>query len=153
MRPRKVVLCVARNEWKLSVQMFVVQTWGYHPLGATTYYKAREILEQLQPNGIDMLIVNLPLVGADLLLAAAARTHPEDFHTLALNYTPEYEECKFDVALSKECSSPEQVHERIKILTARKRGPKKKPVQAVSSYENLVCSACGEGSYANVPWP
>jgi len=136
MRPRKVVLCVAASELKLSVQMFLVDTWGYRALGALSASKALEILQCAEPDTIDLLILNLPLPARDSLLQAAIDRHPE-MGTLALNNTPEYDgNCNVDIFLPSNTSA-EDLRERIKMLTAKKPGPKKKPVK---SFETKGCA-------------
>jgi hypothetical protein len=137
MRPRKVVLCVAARELKLSVQMFVVDTWGYRALGASDESEALRILERAEPGTIDLLVLNLPLPARDWFLETAIQLQPE-MHTIALNNTPEYDgNCKVDVFLPSR-ASPTDLLERIRILTAKKRGPKKKMVQSVQPQREEV---------------
>jgi len=130
MRPRKVVLCVSASELKLSVQTFIVDTWGYRALEASSASQALRILRGAKPGTIDVLLLNLPLPARDSFLESATQLHPE-MHTIALNDTPEYDvNCKVDVFLPSR-ASPTDLHERIRILTAKRRGPKKKTVQSV----------------------
>jgi two-component system response regulator CpxR len=124
MRPRRVVLCVAESALTLSVQMFLVDTWGYRPLAASTASDALGILKRAGPGAIDLLILTLPLPARDSFLEAARQLLPE-MRTIALNDTREYDgNCKVDAFLPSH-SSPADLLERIRALAARKRGPKK----------------------------
>ena len=131
MRPRKVVLTVAFNERKLSIQSFVLETWGYRPFAARTAFDAMRVLQEEAP--IDLLILNLPLTCRDELLLAAYRSQP-GIRTVAINDTPAFDPtCKVDVFLPSCSAVPSELKERLKILTAKKRGPKKKPIESVAS--------------------
>jgi two-component system response regulator CpxR len=131
MRPRKVVLCVAVSELKLSVQRFVLETWGYRVLGALSAGDAQRILQGAEPDTIDLMIVHLAIAGSDALLEAAVEAQPE-IHTVAMSAKPDQvHNCKADVFLPEAFSCSAEMHERLRILSARKRGPKKKPVQSV----------------------
>jgi two-component system response regulator CpxR len=139
MRPRKVVLCVAASEQKLSIQTFVLDTWGYRVLGALSASDALGILQAAEPGTIDLMILNLPVFASDELLEAAVQAQPE-IHTVAISAKPDHDlyQCKVDVFLTEAFSFSSELHERLRILTARKRGPKKKPVESVASNHKEV---------------
>jgi len=134
MRPRKVVLCVSANEQQLSIQKFVVDNWGYHTIAALSASDALHILER---DSIDVLILNLPLPARDELLKFAREAQP-DIHTVAIGDTSRFDEsCKVDAFLPN-LQPAADLHERLKILTAKKRGPKKKPVESIHPHHNEV---------------
>jgi two-component system response regulator CpxR len=138
MRPRKVVLCVTPSEQKLSIQTFVMGTWGYCVLGALSAGDALRILQEAEPGTIDLMIMTLPVIRADELLEAAVEAQPE-IHTLAISATPDQDHnCKADVFLPEAFSFSSELHERMRILAARKRGPKKKPVASIASNHKEV---------------
>ena len=132
MRPKKVILCVDDNETTLSVRTFLLETRGYRVLTATTAQQALEILERSCTNGgpgcLDLLIADLLLPGMDgnELVRRAKQMHPM-LPTLIVSGTV----ASFDRALAadaflpKGASSAVELLDRIRVLVARKRGPKK----------------------------
>lgn len=136
MRPRKVVLCVGSNERRLGIQMFVVETWGYRVLTAHTASEALGILQREHPGSIDLMVLEVPLPATEPLLHYAAEFQP-GIHTIALSLSPAGN-CKVDVFLTCHFGSPSELHEQIKILLHKKRGPKKKPVEGVRPQHSEV---------------
>jgi DNA-binding response OmpR family regulator len=131
MRPRKVVLCVAASEQKLSIQRFVLETWGYRVLGALSAGDAQRILQGAEPDSINLMIVHLTIAGSEALLEAAVEAQPE-IHTVAMSAKPDQDHnCRADVFLPEAFSCSAEMHERLRFLSAKKRGPKKKPVEPV----------------------
>jgi CheY-like chemotaxis protein len=125
MRPKKVILCVDDNEQTLSVRTFLLETRGYRVLTATTSQQALEILERTVPGTLDLLIADLLLPGMDgnELVRRAKQMHP----ALIVSGTV----ASFDRALAADAFLPKgagtaaELLERIRVLVARKRGPKK----------------------------
>lgn len=128
MRPKKMILCVDDNEQTLSVRTFLLETRGYRVINATTSKEALEILERTVPGTLDLLIADLLMPGMDgnELVRRAKQMHPT-LPTLIVSGTV----TSFDRALAadaflpKGAGSPVELLERIRVLVARKRGPKK----------------------------
>jgi len=128
MRPKKVILCVDDNEQILSVRTFLLETRGYRVISALTSTEALEILERTTPGTLDLLIADLlmPSMDGNELVRRAKQMHPT-LPTLIVSGTV----ASFDRALAadaflpKGASSPAELLERIRVLVARKRGPKK----------------------------
>ena len=141
MRPKKVILCVDDNEQVLSVRTFLLETRGYRVLQASTAQAALEILESVIPGTLDLLIADLLLPGMDgnELVRRAKQMHPL-LPTLIVSGTVTSLDRALaaDAFLPKGASSAVELLERIRILVARKRGPKKhapKPVEAPAEQE------------------
>ena len=128
MRPKKVILCVDDNEQILSVRTFLLETRGYRVLSALTSAEALEILERTAQGAIDLLIADLLLPGMDgnELVRRAKQMHPM-LPTLIVSGTVASHERALaaDAFLPKGAGSPAELLERIRVLVARKRGPKK----------------------------
>jgi CheY-like chemotaxis protein len=128
MRPKKVILCVDDNEQTLSVRTFLLETCGYRVLNATTSQHALDILERTVPGTLDLLIADLLLPGMDgnELVRRAKQMHPT-LPALIVSGTV----AAFDRALAADAFLPKgagtaaELLERVRVLVARKRGPKK----------------------------
>lgn len=128
MRPKKTILCVDDNEQVLSVRTFLLETRGYRVLAARTAQDAIEALERASPGQIDLLLCDLLMPGMDgnELVRRAKNIHPE-LPTMIISGTVNgLDRAVFaDVFLPKGACSPAEMMERIRVLVARKRGPKK----------------------------
>ncbi len=128
MRPKKVILSIDGNENTLSVRTFLLETRGYRVLTAVSAQAALEILEQTLPGAIDLLISDLLLPGMDgnELVRRAKQIHPTLPALLVSGTVTSYDRAlAADAFLPKGASSPAELLERIRVLVARKRGPKK----------------------------
>ena len=128
MRPKKTILCVEANEHALSVRTFLLQTRGYRVLSARCSDEALDLLGQNLPGSIDLLLSDLLLPGVDgnELVRRAKSKHP-GLPAILLSGTvnaADRASCA-DVFLPKNASSPADMLERIRVLVARKRGPRK----------------------------
>jgi CheY-like chemotaxis protein len=146
MRPKKTILCVDDNEQALSVRKFLLETRGYRVLTATTANEALEILEQALPGSIDLLLSDLLMPGMDgnELIRRAKDLSPALPSMLISGSVKQYERgIRADVFLPKGVCSPVEMLERIRVLVARKRGPKKAvvPVVHVDHVEDTAASA------------
>lgn len=132
MRARKVVLCAGSHVDRLGQRAFLLKTWGYTVVTAATAKEALASLEVLAKGitgQVDLLCIDLPL--ADLtseILGEARRAHPGLRTIIVSNHFEYYDAYGADVMLSKGSNSAAELLERIRVLVARKRGPKKKPV-------------------------
>lgn len=128
MRPRKTILCVEDNEQILSVRKFMLETRGYRVLGVTSAAAALEHLEAAVPGSIDLLLADLVLPGMDgnELVRRAKQLHPGLPTLLVSGMVSSYERAgAADAFLPKGASTAAEMLDRIRVLVARKRGPKK----------------------------
>ena len=135
MRPKKTILCVDENEQVLSVRKFLLETRGYRVMSVHTPGDALEALERALPGQIDLLLCDLLLPGMDgnELVRRAKCLHPELPAMIVSGTVQSFDRAgAADVFLPKGASSPAEMIERIRVLVARKRGPKKGAVRSVS---------------------
>lgn len=130
MRPRKTILCVDSNEQSLSVRRFLLETRGYRVLAMSTAREALEHLEASMTGSIDLLISELILQGMDgnELVRRAKEMQPA-LPTLLLSGTVSNFDrgSAADAFLPKGVCTSAELLDRIRVLLARKRGPKKRP--------------------------
>jgi two-component system response regulator CpxR len=128
MRPKKTILCVDDNEQVLSVRTFLLETRGYRVLTATSAQEALEYIERAVPGSIDLLLSDLimPQMDGNELVRRAKQLHRGLPAMIVSGTVNSYDRAVYaDVFLPKGASSPAEMIERIRILVARKRGPKK----------------------------
>ena len=138
MRPKKVILCVDDNEQELSVLKFMLSTNGYRVLSATNGQEAIGIFAEIavdlvladfampQMNGsqlVDQLKQSASHV--PMILLGDPQRMSGDIHSA-------------DALLAKKSCSPLELLERIKVLSARKRGPRKGSVRHAAQAELAV---------------
>jgi len=119
MRPRKTILCVEDNEQVLSVRKFLLETRGYRVLAMSS---------------VDLLMADLimPSMDGNELIRKAKQVHPGLPTLLVSGTVTSFDRAAAaDAFLPKGACTPAEVLDRIRILVARKRGPKKQ-VQSVS---------------------
>ncbi|MGI4830156.1 MAG: response regulator [Janthinobacterium lividum] len=136
MRPRKVILCVEANEQVLSVRKFMLETRGYRVLAMTTAREALEHLEMAISGSIDLLLSDVILSGMDgnELVRRAKQFQPALPTLLVSNTVTNFDRgSAADVFLPKGASTSAEILERIRLLVARKRGPKKLMTSAAVS--------------------
>ena len=137
MRPKKVILCVDGNEQTLAVRTFLLETRGYRVLPAGNAQTALELLEGFEEGAVDLLITDLLLPGMDgnELVRRAKGMHTMLPALIVSGTVTSYDRAlAADAFLPKGASSPAELLDRIKVLVARKRGPKKhvpRPVELV----------------------
>jgi two-component system, OmpR family, response regulator CpxR len=126
MRPKKVILCVDDNEQELSVLKFMLQTNGYRVLTAVNGQEAVAIFasapqidlvltdgQMPQMNGVQLveklkrMASHVPMILFGDKPVANGEIHVADA-----------------TVVRKNCSSQELL-ERIKVMSTRKRGPRK----------------------------
>lgn len=140
MRPKKIILCVDDNEQELSVRKFMLSTNGYRVLSAANGEEAIERFNEAQVdlvltdfamprmNGIE-LIAKLKQIAAHvpMILLSDAQQVGNDPH-------------RADAVIAKKSCTPLELLERIKIMSARKRGPRK-GTQRVPMVANELAAA------------
>jgi two-component system response regulator CpxR len=128
MRPKKTILCVDDNEQVLSVRTFLLETRGYRVLAVTTPHEALETVANSLPGSLDLLLCDLimPQMDGNELVRRAKELHPSLPAMIVSGTVTAYDRAgRADVFLPKGASSPVELLERVRILVARKRGPRK----------------------------
>jgi len=125
MRPKKTILCVDDNEQSLSVRKFMLETRGYRVLTAVGSERALEIFRE---GGIDLVLSDLimPYMDGNELIRRMKELAPEVPAILISGSVKAFDRAnRADAFLPKGACSPVEVLERVRVLVARKRGPKK----------------------------
>lgn len=133
MRPRKTILVVDDNEQVLSVRKFMLETRGYRVVAVGNAAEALEFLETAMPGSVDLLLADLimPQMDGNDLIRKAKQMLPGLPGLLVSGTVTAFDRASAaDAFLPKGACSPAEMLERIRILVARKRGPKKQ-VQSV----------------------
>ena len=126
MRPKKIILCVDDNEQELSVLKFMLQTNGYRVLAAPNGQEAIAIFaaepqidlvltdNQMPQMSGSQLVQKLKRMASHvpMILFGDAQAANAEIHTTDAT------------VVRRNCSSQELL-ERIKLMSARKRGPRK----------------------------
>lgn len=125
MRPRKTILCVDDNEQALSVRKFMLETRGYRVLTAHT---SAEALELFGSGNIDLVLSDLlmPQMDGNELVRRIKELAPEVPTIILSGSVKNFERASSaDAFLPKGACTPLEVLERIRVMIARKRGPRK----------------------------
>ncbi|MGC8550038.1 MAG: response regulator [Acidobacteriaceae bacterium] len=125
MRPKKVILCVDDNEQALAVRKFLLETRGYRVIPATDGAAALEILQQ---GGIDLVLSDLvmPQMDGNEMIRRMKQVSPEVPMMLISGTVKAFERAnRADAFLPKGACTPVEMLERIRVMIARKRGPRK----------------------------
>jgi len=125
MRPKKVILCVDDNEQELSVLKFMLATNGYRVVSATS---GQEAIGLFAKTSVDLVLADFAMPhmnGSQLverlkqiashvpmILLGDPQKMIADIHLA-------------DALLAKKNCSAQELLERIKVMSARKRGPRK----------------------------
>jgi two-component system response regulator CpxR len=128
MRPKKTILCVDDNEQILSVRTFLLQTRGYRVIALPTPHEALEAIANSLPGSLDLLLCDLimPQMDGNELVRRAKELHPALPAMIVSGTVTGYDRAgRADVFLPKGACSPAELLERVRILVARKRGPRK----------------------------
>jgi CheY-like chemotaxis protein len=125
MRPKKVILCVDDNEQDLSVLKFMLVTNGYRVLAATNGQDAIALFSQTQ---VDLVLADhaMPnMAGDQLVLKLKQIASHVPMVILGDPVKMNGQIHGADALLAKKTCSPQELLERVKIMSARKRGPRK----------------------------
>jgi CheY-like chemotaxis protein len=125
MRPKKTILCVDDNEQGLAVRKFLLETRGYRVVTAVSAHDAIEILRN---GGIDLVLGDLimPQMDGNEMVHRMKEIAPEIPMMLLSGTVKAFERaCHADAFLPKGACSPVELLERVRMMIARKRGPKK----------------------------
>ena len=127
MRPKKVILCVDDNEQELSVLKFTLQTNGYRVLAARNGQEA--VAAFVSAPQVDLVLCDsqLPQMSGSQLVERLKRIAGH-VPTILLGETPvgspEIHTAADALTVRKNCSVQDLL-ERVKQMSARKRGPRK----------------------------
>ena len=126
MRPKKVILCVDDNEQELSVLRFTLATNGYRVLAASNGQEAIAVFSTAPQIDLVLADTNLPQMSG-VQLAERLKRMRSHVPMLLLSNGPAGGgdiHVADAVVARKNCSSQELL-ERVKVMSARKRGPRK----------------------------
>jgi len=140
MRPKKIILCVDDNEQELSVMSFMLSTNGYRVLSATN---GQEAIAAFNTAQVDLVLADYTLPqmnGAQLVGRLKNIAGHVPMILLGEPQAVASEMHSADALISKKNSSPQELLERIKIMSARKRGPRKGTVRHIQPVEFAVAS-------------
>ena len=140
MRPKKVILCVDDNEQELSVLSFMLATNGYRVVSATSGQQAISLFTETavdlvltdtlmpQMNGIQ-LVDRLKAIASHvpMILLGDPQRMAGEMHGA-------------DALLAKKNCTAQELLERIKVMSARKRGPRKGSQRLIPAAELAVAS-------------
>jgi two-component system, OmpR family, response regulator CpxR len=129
MRPKKTILCVDDNEQSLSVRKFLLETRGYRVRATQSGEEALEIFIREQ---IDLVLSDLvmPQMDGNELVRRLKEISNEVPMILYSGSVKAFERANCaDAFLPKGACSPMEMLERIRVMIARKRGPKKGSVR------------------------
>ena len=125
MRPKKTILCVDDNEQALSVRKFLLETRGYRVLTAVNGQDAISVFSSTQ---IDLVLTDLglPQMDGNALIGQLKGLSAEVPMILTSDTVRAGERThRADAFLGKGCCTPVELIERIRVMSARKRGPRK----------------------------
>jgi CheY-like chemotaxis protein len=129
MRPKKIILCVDDNEQELSVLKFMLATNGYRVVSATNGQEAIGIFAE---TAVDLVLADyaMPQMNGSQLIDRLKQI--AGHVPMILLGDPQRMSGEMHVAdalLAKKNCSPQDLLERIKVMSARKRGPRKGAVR------------------------
>ena len=131
MRPKKIILCVDDNEQELSVLKFMLATNGYRVVSANNAQDAIGLFGEMtvdlvlsdyampQMNG-DQLVNRLKQIASHIPMILLGDPQKMGDHLHGA-----------DALLAKKNCTPQELLERIKVMSARKRGPRKGSTRVV----------------------
>jgi two-component system response regulator CpxR len=140
MRPKKIILCVDDNEQELSVLAFMLATNGYKVLSATS---GQEAINMFAGSAVDLVLTDfgMPQMNGNQLVARLKQI--AQHVPMILLGDPQKmggDIHAADALLAKKNCTPHELLERVKTMSARKRGPRKGSVRVSPSPELAVAS-------------
>jgi two-component system, OmpR family, response regulator CpxR len=131
LRPKKTILCVDDNEQVLAVRKFMLETRGYR---VVTAQGAADALEMFRSGGIDLVLSDLimPQMDGNEMVRRMKDITSDVPMILVSGTVKDFDRASHaDAFLPKGASTPVEVLERIRVMIARKRGPKKAMLRPV----------------------
>jgi two-component system response regulator CpxR len=140
MRPKKIILCVEDNEQELSVLKFMLATNGYRVVSATNGQEAIGVFAEYP---VDLVLADHSLPQMDGCQLVERLKQVAGHIPMILLGDPQRMGGVMhsaDTVLSKKNCSPQELLERIKVMSARKRGPRKGSQRLAPVVELAVAS-------------
>jgi two-component system, OmpR family, response regulator CpxR len=140
MRPKKVILCVDDNEQDLSVLKFMLTTNGYRVLSATN---GEEAISLFGDHAVDLVLADFSMPQMNGNQVVGRLKQLASHVPMVLLGDPQKMEGQLhaaDAVLAKKNCSSLELLERIKIMSARKRGPRKGMQRLAVNSELAVAS-------------
>jgi CheY-like chemotaxis protein len=134
MRPKKVILCVDDNEQELSVLKFMLATNGYRVLSASNGHEAIALFASAPQIDLVLTDTNMPQMSGSQLVQRLKRMAGHVPMILLGEARPGVPGAPWagsgeihaaDAMLTRRNGSTQELLERIKVMSARKRGPRK----------------------------
>ncbi|MFZ0339324.1 MAG: response regulator [Terracidiphilus sp.] len=126
MRPKKVILCVDDNEQELSVLKFMLETNGYRVLAASNGQEAIAVFSAAPQIDLVLADTTMPQMSGGQLVERLKRMRSHvPMVLLGDVQTVNGEMHVADAVLARKNCSTQELLERIKVMSARKRGPRK----------------------------
>ena len=140
MRPKKVILCVDDNEQELSVLKFMLATNGYRVVSATN---GQEAIGIFAGTPVDLVLADyaMPQMDGNQLVDRLKQIAPHV--PMILLGDPQKMGSEIhaaDALLAKKNCSTQELLERIRLMSARKRGPRKGSQRLAPAVELAVAS-------------
>lgn len=140
MRPKKVILCVDDNERDLSVLKFMLETNGYRVMAAANAQEAIGVFSRVS---VDLVLTNFGMAqtnGAQLV--SRLKQIASHIPMILLGDPVKMGEHLHgaDALLARKNCSTQELLEKIKIMSARKRGPRKGSTRIAHAPELAVAS-------------
>ena len=126
MRPKKVILCVDDNEQELSVLKFMLETNGYRVQAASNGQEAIAIFSTAPQIDLVLADTTMPQMSGGQLVERLKRMRGHvPMILLGDAQAVNAEMHVADAVLARKNCSTQELLERIKVMSARKRGPRK----------------------------
>jgi two-component system, OmpR family, response regulator CpxR len=124
MRPKKVILCVDENENDLSILKFLLTTHGYKVLSAPN---GQEAIGAFNGTQVDLVLVGYsnPQMNGGQIVDRLKRIAPHVPMILLGDPQNPAQIHVADAMVARKNCSPLELLERVKVMSARKRGPRK----------------------------
>jgi CheY-like chemotaxis protein len=141
MRPKKVILCVDDNEQDLSVLRFMLSTNGYRVLAASNGQEAIAAFAMAPQIDLVLADANMPQMSGGQLVERLKRMAAH-VPMMLLGDAPAVtgEIHAADAMVARKNCSTQELLERIKVMSARKRGPRKGSQRIVQEPELAAAS-------------
>ncbi len=141
MRPKKVILCVEENEQELSVLRFLLITNGYRVLSASNGQEAIALFSSAPQIDLVMANTRMPQMTGNQLVERLKRIASYVPMILVDDAQPVNGEIHAaDARIARRNCSAQELLERIKIMSTRKRGPRKGAQRFAQDSELAVAS-------------
>jgi two-component system, OmpR family, response regulator CpxR len=141
MRPKKIILCVDDNEQELSVLKFMLATNGYRVLSATSGPAAIDIFAE---NPVDLVVTDCVMPQMNGCQLVERLKQIAGHVPMILLGDPQRMAGVMhaaDALLSKKNCSPQELLERVKVMSAHKRGPRKGAQRVVAPMVELAMAS------------